>query len=139
MGLDNHWMTTPDEVRQLLSRCRRDPRPDLLQQARAAFREARTLSPDDPSWRAIANYGKNVAAIVEAPHHLNWTTTPDGLGLIAKINDDDDYLVIHPQQSWWRAGAAWPDGEQPTTWSHERLPSREAAMQAACRLTIPER
>ena len=131
-------MTTSDEVRHLLSRCRRNPSPGLLEQARAVFREARLLSPDDPSWRAIANYGKNIAAIVEEPNNLNWVATPDGLGLIADIDDVGDYLVVHPQQNWWRAGAAWLDGEQATTWSQERLPSREAAMRAACRLKIPE-
>ena len=138
VGVDHHGMTTPDEVRYLLDRCRRNPSSGLLQQARAAFREARPLSPDDPSWRAIAQYGKKIAAIIEAPSQLNWRPTPDGLGLIADINDDGDYLVVHPQQNWWRAGAAWPNGEQPTIWSEERLPSRAAAMSAACGVQIHE-
>ena len=139
MVVDNHRMTTPEDIWRLLTECRRNPSPGLLHQARVAFREARTLSPDDPQWKAVAQYGKNVAAIVEQPSQLNWIPTPDGLGLIAHINDDsDDYLVVHPQNTWWRAGTASFDGGQPTIWSPERLPSMEAAMRAASVITIPQ-
>ena len=139
MVVDNHRMTTPEEIWRLLTECRRNPNSGLLHQARVAFREARALSPNEPQWEEIAQYGKNVAAIVEQPSQLHWLPTPDGLGLIAYINDDrQDYLVVHPQSTWWRAGTASLNGDQPTIWSQERLPSREAAMRATSSITIPQ-
>ena len=129
-------MATPDEIRSILEACRRQRDPSLLQEARAAFRQARGQQPDDDAWRAVAQYGKQVASLIEDPASLPWTATSDGLGLLAHI-DDEDYLVVHPHAGAWRAGAAWPQGEQPTFWSPERHPSREAAMAAAGAVTIP--
>ena len=129
-------MTTPNQIRRLLEQCRRQRDPDLLNQARSAFQHARAQAPNDEEWRDVARYGKRVSAVIEDPASLPWVPTPDGVGLIAQI-DDDDYLVVHPHAGVWRAGTAWPGGEQPTFWNRERFPSREAAINAAAAVTIP--
>ena len=128
---------TPDEVRALLHRSRRELDPALLQQARVLFQQARKAAPHEPEWPELASYGRNVAAVIEDPQRLEWIPTSDGLGGIAQI-DDDDYLVVHVQKNWWRAGAAWPDGPQPTYWSPERFPTREEAVTAAGNVRIPQ-
>ena len=128
---------TPDDIRALLRRCRRELNPGLLEQARGLFQEARKAAPDEAQLAELVKYGRNVAAVIEDPQRLEWTPTADGLGSIARI-DDDDYLVVHAQKEWWRAGAAWPEGEQPTYWSSERFPTRAEAIKAAGNIRIPQ-
>lgn len=141
MGMEHHRINSPEDIqpediRQMLAEARRNHDPDLLQQARATFREARGQTPENPLWHDVAAYGRTVAATIEDPERLQWIPTSDDLGLIAAI-DEDDYLVVHPQRQWWRAGAAWPHGPQPTFWSPEKFTTKQSAVKAAGHVTIP--